>query len=102
MTLSGTFGAFFFKKTVAKFDKKNIFKILLDIYLYLGLFCYVLGAVLNIILLRYIDYTVLYPMTSITYLWTIIFSYPLLNEKITKNKVIAVPFIIIGVFLISS
>lgn len=100
MTISGTFGAMFFKKATAKLAGGTIFSLLSSGWLYLGGLCYGLGAVMNIVLLRYMDYSVLYPMTCLTYVWTMVVSYLLFREKITKNKVIALICIVAGVVLV--
>lgn len=100
MTISGTFGALFFKKTTAQLSGKSFLSLLGCIWLYLGGGCYLLGAVLNIVLLRYMPYSVLYPMTCLTYIWTMIVSYFAVGEKITRYKVIAIICIVTGVILV--
>ncbi len=100
MTVSGTFGALFFKKGIAKMRGINIFSLILVPEVYLGVAFYLIGAVTNIILLRYISYTVLYPMTSLTYIWTMVISFLVLKEKINRDKVIAVLCIIMGVIVL--
>lgn len=101
MTFSGTLGAYFLKRTLAKIEKISIKDLILSPSLYIGGSCYVIGAVINIVLLRMMDYTVLYPMTSLTYIWTLIFSYFVLKEKITLFKIAAIIFVIAGVIIIA-
>ncbi len=79
MTISGALGAFFFKKAAAKTE--SIFSLLFCPAFYIGGFLYLLGALQNIILLRYVDYSIAYPMTAITYIWTVFFSYKLLQKS---------------------
>lgn len=100
MTISGTFGALCFKKATAQLSGKSLFSVLRCIWLYLGGGCYVCGALLNIVLLRYMAYSVLYPMTCLTYIWTMLVSYLAFDEKITKYKVIALICIVTGVILV--
>lgn len=100
MTVSGTFGAFFFKTAIKREDGFSPIRLLLNTRLYFGVAFYLLGAVLNIVLLRYMDYSILYPTTALTYIWTIIFSYFALGEKITKNKIFAILFILTGVLVL--
>lgn len=100
MTFSGTIGAYFLKRTMTGIDGFNIKKLILSPTLYIGGFSYVLGAVINMILLRFIDYTVLYPMTALTYIWTLIFSYFVLKEKINVYKIAAVVFVAAGIIII--
>lgn len=92
-TLLGAFGGFFFKKST---KSTSVFGIIKSPFLYLGAGFYVLGAVLNIIVLKYLPYSVVLPITSITYMWTLILSLFLLKERITKLKVSGVALIIIG------
>lgn len=100
MTVSGTFGAFFFKKGTVKLEGNSIFKILMIPEIYIGGFFYVLGAALNIVLLRYMNYTTVYPLTSLTYVWTLIVSMTLLKESINFNKIMAIVCIVFGVIVI--
>lgn len=100
MTISGTFGAMFFKKATANLAGRSIFFLLISKWFYLGGICYILGAVLNILLLKYMDYSVLYPITCLTYIWTMIISYFVFGEKITKDKIMALLCIVTGVVLV--
>lgn len=101
MTFSGSMGAFFLKKGISKVQKISFLGLLKTPELYVGGLLYVLGACTNIVLLRSMPYTVVYPMTSLTYVWTMFVSAILLKEKITKNKVLAVLFIAAGISFIS-
>lgn len=101
MTFSGTLGAYFLKLTVGKLGKKHIFQLILIPTLYAGGMFYVLGAIMNILLLNMMDYTVVYPMTSLTYVWTLFFSHFVLNEKINVYKVVATILIVLGVIAIA-
>lgn len=87
MTLIGSFASYFLKKASGT---SNFIMMLRNINLYLGGFLYLFSAILNIYVLRYLDYSVVLPLTSITYIWTMFLSYKLLNEKISKNKLIGV------------
>lgn len=98
MTLIGSFASYFLKKASGT---SNFIMMLRNINLYLGGFLYLFSAILNIYVLRYLDYSVVLPLTSITYIWTMFLSYKLLNEKISKNKLIGVFMIFIGAILIS-
>jgi hypothetical protein len=42
-------------------------------------------AIINILVLKQLPYTIVFPLTSITYIWTLMISYFLLGEKI-KGK----------------
>lgn len=64
--------------------------------LYIGGFLYVFAALLNVYLLQVMPYSVVVPLCSVTYIWTMIFSYKLLNEKLSLKKNIGVALILIG------
>lgn len=99
MTLFGSLGAFFFKRSTA--DLNGIFSLLRIPSFYLGGFFYAFGALLNVILLRYMDYTIIYPMGAVSYIWSLFISNRFLGEKITKKKIFGVALICVGVFLLA-
>jgi len=98
MTIFGAFGGLFFKK--AADTGTSILKILLSPYLYVGGILYVISAVLNIIALKGLDYTVVLPFTAITYVWTLVISYSILKEKLTGKKISGVILIILGALIL--
>lgn len=81
--------------------KKKIVLLLRSGNLYIGGILYIVSAGLNIWLLRYLDYSVVLPLTSFTYIWTMVLSCLILKEKITKAKIIGVVLILIGAVFIS-
>lgn len=97
-TLVGAFGGYFFKKAAT--TSSSIIKIIFNPFLYIGGVFYVIGAILNIIVLKKLSYTVVLPLTSITYVWTIIISYFMLKEKISLKKILGIVFIISGAVLL--
>lgn len=99
MTMLGSLGAVCFKKTTLS-QGSGILALLKDKWLYFGGVLYVSGAIFNIIALRFLDYSVVLPLSSITYVWTIFFSYKFFKEQINKYKIIAICFIILGVVLL--
>ena len=101
MTFSGSLGAFFLKKGTGKLSNISLLEMIRIPEMYIGGVLYLLGAGTNIILLRRLPYTVVYPLTSLTYVWTMFISASLLKEKITGNKIGAVLLIIIGICFIS-
>jgi drug/metabolite transporter (DMT)-like permease len=100
MTSLGSLGAVCFKKTSLGEEGFSIKKLIKNKWLYLGGVLYVAGAVFNIIVLRFLPYSVVLPFSSITYIWTIIFSNRFFHEKIGKFKVIAICCIVFGVVLL--
>ena len=101
MTLAGTFGAIFFKRASTSIENGSPFILLKNKNLYIGGGFYLIGAILNILLLRKIDYTIVYPMTSLTYVWTMFVSYFFFKEKINKYKIMAMILIVSGAIIIN-
>ena len=97
MTLIGSVASFFLKKGSSF---KNIVELFKNKYVYIGGILYVLSALLNIYVLKYLDYSVVLPLTSITYIWTLFISAIFLNEKINIKKIIGIMLIVGGAFLI--
>lgn len=98
MTILGAFAGMFLKRASSNL---NIKALLLNYNLYIGGLLYLISALLNIYVLRFLDYSVVLPLTSITYVWTMLISYFVLKEKITVKKIIGVCLIILGAVIIS-
>ena len=99
MTMFGSVASLFLKKASCS---NSLIDMLKNINLYIGGFLYVSSAVLNIWLLKILDYSVILPLTSLTYIWTMILSYFILKEKITVKKIAGVCLILVGAIIISS
>lgn len=95
----GGFAGLFLKRGTDRLSSNIIFKIK---EMYIGAVLYAGAAVLNIMILQYLDYSVVMPMMSITYIWTVIISKFFLKEKITKRKITGLALIITGVFIIAT
>lgn len=98
MTFLGALGALFLKKST---DGKGIINQIKSPSLYLGGVFYGSGAVINIHVLNSLRYSVVMPMTSITYIWTMFFSYLFLKEKLTKRKIVGLILIMVGAALVA-
>lgn len=98
MTIMGAVAAIFLKKASGF---KNFRQLIFNKNLYIGGILYFLSALLNIYILRFLDYSIVLPLTSITYIWTMILSYFVFHEKITSKKVIGLACVFIGVILIA-
>jgi len=99
MTFLGAMGAYFFKRTTTKTNE--IISLFTCAEFYLGGLFYVSGAAINIILLQYLQYSILYPMTAVTYIWTALLSNRLLGEKISKRTRLGMVVICIGVIFLA-
>ena len=98
MTMLGSAAALFLKKASGT---EGVFALIKNINLYIGGFLYLASAVLNIWILRYLEYSVVLPLTSLTYIWTMILSYIILKEKVTMKKIGGVILILIGAVCVS-
>jgi len=99
LTIFGAFGGLFFKKAANR--TKSLVELLKNTNFYIGALFYVLGASLNIVVLQFLPLTIVMPLTSITYVWTIIISYFLLKENINIKKIIGISFIILGSYFLT-
>ncbi|WP_233252888.1 MULTISPECIES: EamA family transporter [unclassified Geobacillus] len=98
MTLLGALGGYYLKKAASQ---RIGFHISFLSFFAAGGLLYGISAILNIIVLQQLPYTVVFPLTSITYIWTLLLSAILLKETITRQKIIGVLFIIVGsIFLV--
>ena len=87
MTLMGSAASIFFKRASGS---EGILKLITNANLYIGGFLYVAAAAVNIIVLRSLDYSVVLPLSSVTYIWTMVLSYFILKESITARKLAGV------------
>lgn len=98
MTFCGAVASLFLKKASGAESFLGLFK---NINLYIGGLLYLTSAVLNIYILRFLDYSIVLPLTSFTYIWTMLLSYLILKEKISLKKIVGVVLIIFGAVLVS-
>lgn len=99
MTILGALGGFFLKLSTSKVSK--YIELIKCKEFYLGTIFYGLGALLNIYLLQFIPYNIVMPLNSLTYIWAFILGAWIFKEKVTKNKIISIIFIIIGVIFLN-
>jgi uncharacterized membrane protein len=98
MTFFGSLGGLFFKKASSSFQG-SIKKAFL--FIVIGGCFYIAASLLNILLLKRLPYSIVFPLTSITYFWTIFLSSLLLKEKVTVKKIIGVSLILLGCVCLS-
>lgn len=97
MTILGATASCFLKKAS---EQTGIAAMLKNRNIYLGGILYVIAALLNVYVLRFMDYSVVLPLTSITYIWTMIIAYWFLKERITRRKIVGVFCIVVGVCIL--
>jgi len=97
MTFIGSVASLFLKKSS---NFSSILALLKNQWLYIGGFLYLLSALLNILILKYLDYSVVLPLTAITYIWTMVLSKIILKENITSRKILGTLLIFLGAIII--
>jgi drug/metabolite transporter (DMT)-like permease len=98
MTYLGAQASVFFKKMAGC---GSVLQMLSSRYLYLGCSMYLIAALFNIYVLHQMEYSKVLPLTSITYVWTMVLSYLVFKEKIGARKILGVSFIISGAVMIA-
>jgi drug/metabolite transporter (DMT)-like permease len=93
----GSYGSYCLKKAASQ---PILLKIIASPLLYIGGIFYLMSMLLNIYTLKYVPYNIVFPLTSITYIWSLILSKIYLNEKITIKKVIGIVLLCIGAIFI--
>ncbi|MBR1374711.1 MAG: EamA family transporter [Cardiobacteriaceae bacterium] len=99
MTFLGSLASLFLKRAASA---KGVKAMLGNLNFYAGGFLYFVSALLNIWLLRLLNYSVVLPLTSLTYIWTMFLSYLILKETITRKKIIGVSLILLGAVMVSA
>lgn len=99
MGLSASVASLFLKKSTA--GGLCVRSLLVSAYFYLGGLLYVLSALLNLYLLKRLPYSMVVPLGSLTYIWTLIIAHRFLGEAITRHKMAGLLLIIVGVGMIS-
>lgn len=98
MAFIASLASLFFKLSASSGDLIHLLK---NVKLYIGVILYGLAALLNIFILRYLDYSVVMPLGAITYIWTMIVSHFILKEKITLKKLMGTGLVVLGAFLVA-
>jgi len=96
----GTFGSLYLKKGAKNFNF-NILEQIRNKQLILGIFLFVLSSIFYIYALSMEKLSLLYPLTSLTYIWVALVSVKFLGEKMNKPKWLGIALIIIGISLVT-
>ncbi|MGI6107962.1 MAG: EamA family transporter [Lachnospiraceae bacterium] len=81
-------------------EKLSLKSMITSKWLYIGGALYVVSALLNIYLLKKLPYSLVVPIGSLTFVWTLFMSNRLIGEKITKSKLAGICLILTGVVLL--
>lgn len=99
MTLLGSVASWMLKLASKDLSPARLLR---DWHLYAGGSGYVCAALINIWVLRYMDLSVVLPMTALTYVWTLILARLFLGERLNVLKIGGVAAILGGVVLIAT
>ncbi len=99
-SLIGSFGAVYLKLGAAHLNRG--FRYILNWHLGFGIALFVGSSVPFVMGVRHGELSVLYPMVSLGYVWTLFWSKLFFNEAITKAKVGALVMILAGIVCIAA
>lgn len=98
-TIIGAFGALFLKYGAEKLTRSDNWTFI-NKRLVLGVFFYGLSSIFFLIALKNGELSVLYPITSLSYVWISLLSIRMLGEKMNFLKWLGIAAILAGVSLI--
>jgi drug/metabolite transporter (DMT)-like permease len=99
-SLIGSFGAVFLKLG-AEHMKGSLASLFKNYWLATGVCLYLLSSVFFVMGVAQGELTILYPMVSLGYIWTILWARLFFKEPFTKSKIAGLAMIIFGVALIN-
>lgn len=92
MTLMGAYGSLCFKKAATQSSVRKIIE---------GVFWYGSGMIINILALKFYDYTLVFPLTALTYVWSFFFGTKILHEPYNKYNITGLILVCCGAILLS-
>lgn len=98
-TFVAAYGSLYLKKGSATFTL-SLFKAIKNIPLLIGVFFYFFSSIIFIISIKYGELSVLYPIASLNYIWSIFLAMKYLGEKMNTFKWMGIFLIMVGVVLI--
>ena len=96
----GSFGAVFLKAGAERLHRQ-FRTLLLNWRLALGVAFYLLSSFFFVLGIREGELTILYPMVSLGYVWTLVWSRLFFREAITRNKFLGIGLVLAGVVLLN-
>ncbi len=94
----GSFGAVFLKLGSARL--RGGFRQILNLPLAAGVAMYLLSSAFFIMAIRHGELTVLYPLVSLGYVWTMLWSRLFFKESFTRDKFLGLALVLAGVSFI--
>ncbi|MBN2052402.1 EamA family transporter [Candidatus Woesearchaeota archaeon] len=100
-SLLASFGSYNFKIASKKFSL-NLLAQLRNKRLFTGMILFFMSTIIYLMALRMQSLSIIYALSSMTYIMVAVISVKLLREKINKNKWIGIALIILGIILITA
>jgi drug/metabolite transporter (DMT)-like permease len=94
----GSFGAVFLKAGAARLHGGLIH--IFNLKLALGVLFFLTSSVFFVMGIRHGELSVLYPMVSLGYVWTLLWSRIFFHEPFTRQKFVGLGLILVGVFFV--
>jgi multidrug transporter EmrE-like cation transporter len=94
----GSFGAVFLKSGSEKL--RGGLRNIINLRLAAGVSLYLFSTCFFIVAIKHGELTVLYPLVSLGYVWTLLWSRLFFGEPLTRNKFVGLGLILVGVFFI--
>ncbi len=94
----GSFGAVFLKLGAAHL--KESFWRIFNLQLAIGVALFLVSSIFFVLGIRKGELSVLYPMVSLGYVWTLIWSRIFFKESFTRQKFFGLGLILVGVFFV--
>lgn len=97
----GSFGAVFLKAGAGRLHRE-LHTLLFNWRLAAGVGMYVLSLVFYMAGIREGELSILYPMVSLGYIWTMLWSKLFFHEPISRKKVAGLALILVGIILLNA
>lgn len=95
----GSFGAVFLKAGAVRLER-NFAALIANWRLIAGIALFCLSSVFFVFGLKHGELSVLYPIVSLGYIWTLLWSRLFFGEELTKSKIAGLALILIGVLFV--
>ena len=92
----GSFGAVFLKSGAGRLER-NLRSLIVNWRLAAGVFAFLVSSYFFVLGVRQGELSVLYPMVSLGYIWTLVWSRLFFSEPLTRNKFAGLGLILLGI-----
>jgi multidrug transporter EmrE-like cation transporter len=96
----GSFGAVFLKMGAERLQF-NVKALIRNIYLPLGVCFFLVSSYFFVLGVRHGELTILYPMVSLGYIWTLFWSRLFFKEPFTSTKFVGLGLILVGIVVLN-